>query len=246
MFWYAIEKLFMYSIGISAFGVSVNAVVMVVVTSLLDVPFGVLADRWNRKYTLALGVSALGVSSVVAGSSHNLIVYMLGTAIYGLYLCMTNGTFQALTYDSLQEDGKVDQYAKHQGGSYGISMAGAALSSPLSGLISQRFGYRSSYYLTTAICIVNVIVILSMHEPTFHKLTARTKLRKHIGEASRLLLRNKTLLYLSAMLLVAGMVRSSLNQYGGLYFIAIGFGAVGSGWATGGKMVVRCFWAVVG
>ncbi|MEJ0073488.1 MAG: hypothetical protein WDN27_05420 [Candidatus Saccharibacteria bacterium] len=59
VFWYSVEKLFMYRIGITAFGVSVNAVVLVIVTTLFDVPFGVLADRWNRKYTLALGMLAL-------------------------------------------------------------------------------------------------------------------------------------------------------------------------------------------
>ncbi|MEJ0073486.1 MAG: hypothetical protein WDN27_05410 [Candidatus Saccharibacteria bacterium] len=31
------------------------------------------------------------------------------------------------------------------------------------------------------------------------------------------------------------MLRSTLNEYAGLYFIAIGFGAIGSGWANGGK-----------
>jgi MFS family permease len=100
VFWYSVEKLFMYNIGISAFGVSINAVVLVIITSIFDVPFGVLADRWNRKYTLALGIAALGIASLVAGSSHSLLMYTLGTAFYGIYLCMTNGTFQTITYDS--------------------------------------------------------------------------------------------------------------------------------------------------
>lgn len=235
VFWYAVEKLFMYQIGINAFGVSVNAVVLVIVTTIFDVPFGVLADRWNRKYTLILGVLALGLGSIIAGSSHNLLVYTLGTAIYGLYLCLTNGTFQAITYDSLKEIGKERLYAKHQGGSYGMFMLAIAFASPLGGFMADRFGYPSTYYWSAVVCVVNILVIASMREPAFHKPEAKTKLHRHIGEASRLLLTHKTLAYLGSILLVAGMLRSSLNEYAGLYFIAIGFGAIGSGWANGGK-----------
>ena len=225
----------MYKIGITAFGVSINAVVLVIITSIFDVPFGVLADRWNRKYTLALGILALGIGSLIAGSSHSLLVYTLGTAIYGIYLCMTNGTFQAITYDSLKEVGKEKLYAKHQGGSYALFMAGIAIASPAGGYMAAHFGYRSTYYWSAILCLLNLLIILSLHEPVFHMMEETVSLRMHIGAAYRLILNNKTLAYLSTILLVTGILRSSLNEYAGLYFIAIGFGAIGSGWANGGK-----------
>ena len=225
----------MYHIGISPFGVSVNAIVLVIVTSIFDVPFGVLADRWNRKYTLALGIAALAVGSLIAGASHNLLMYTVGTALYGLYLCMTSGTFQAITYDSLKEIGKENLYAKHQGGSYALFMTGIAIASPLGGFMAAHLGYQSTYYWTVAVCIINILVILSMHEPAFHKPEAHVRLHKYIGSASKIIFNNKTLAYVSSILLVTGVLRSSLNEYAGLYFIAIGFGAIGSGWANGGK-----------
>jgi len=244
VFWYSVEKLFMYRIGISAFGVSVNAVVLVIVTTLFDVPFGVLADRWNRKYTLTLGILALGIGSLIAGASHDLLMYTVGTAVYGLYLCLTNGTYQAITYDSLKEVGMEKSYAKHQGGSYGVFMVAIALASPLGGYLARAHGYRSTYYVSAIICLLNIIVILSMREPIFHKTEAKTKLRQYIGEASKLILNNKTLAYLSSILLVAGMLRSTLNEYAGLYFIAVGFGAIGSGWANGGKWFFWRSWTI--
>ena len=235
VFWYSVEKLFMYRIGISPFGVSVNAVLLVIVTSLFDVPFGVLADRWNRKYTLALGICSLGLSSLILGASHGLSMYLIGTIFYGLYICLTSGTFQAITYDSLQEAGKANLYAKHQGGSYGLFMVGIALASPIGGFLAHSFNYPSTYYLSAAVCVLNLGVILSMHEPKFHKAADGTRFLHHIRHTTHLLLSTKTLLYLSSLLLVVGMLRSSLNEYAGLYFIAIGFGAIGSGWANGGK-----------
>lgn len=235
VFWYAIEKLFMTHIGITAFGVSVNAVVMVIASGMLEVPSGVLADRWNRKYTLALGSLALVISSVVAGSSHNLTMYLISTLIYSAYLSFTSGTFQAITYDTLKEAGREDLYAKHQGGSYAMFMVGAAISAPLGGYIANAFSYRAAYFASATVAAVTLIIIMTMHEPTVHKSDSPLKLYAHIGQAGKILLGNKVLLYLSGILVATGILHSSIVEYAGLYFIAIGFGAIGNGWADGGK-----------
>jgi hypothetical protein len=51
-FWSSIEKLFMLHIGVSPFGIVVNTIVFLVILVAFDVPAGVLADHWKRKYTL--------------------------------------------------------------------------------------------------------------------------------------------------------------------------------------------------
>ncbi len=122
-------------------------------------------------------------------------MYTVGTGIYGLYLCLTNGTFQAITYDILAQEGNATSYAKHQGASYGAVHGEHRVASPLGGFMANSFGYRSTYYWSAVVCAVNILLILSMHEPSFHKLAAKTKLRKHIGEASHVLLTNRTLFY---------------------------------------------------
>ncbi len=57
----------MQSIGISPFGIAINAVVFLLITVIFDVPSGVLADKWNRKYTLVLAILSLGLSSFILG-----------------------------------------------------------------------------------------------------------------------------------------------------------------------------------
>src|SRR5579863_1293199 len=90
--WYSIEKLFMHTIHISNFGIAINAVVFVVVSLLFNIPSGVLADKWNRKYTLMLGIAALGLSTFILGRSSGLESYLFGTAIYALYVALSSGT----------------------------------------------------------------------------------------------------------------------------------------------------------
>src|ERR1700704_365992 len=128
IFWYPVEKLFLESIGVRAFGISVNAIVFLAVMVAFDVPAGVLADRWRRKYTLVLASGALLIAGVIGGISHNLAEYVLSTVFVGCFMVLTSGTSQAMMYDSLRDSGQEKTYDKHQGRSYALFLAGFGFS----------------------------------------------------------------------------------------------------------------------
>ncbi len=241
VFWYGIEKLFMRSIGIGAVGIAVNAIVYVLVSTIFNIPTGILADKWNRKYTLMIGIVALGLSSFIMGHSHGLSTYLFATAIWGLYVVFTSGTYQAMTYDSLAELDRENEYVKQQGRSYGMFLVGVSLSSVIGGYIASRYGYRSAYLLTIIPCILNLVVLASMHEPSFHKDTEGTKLWQHVKKTAKLVTGQQLLFYLAIMFVAATLLNSSQNEYSGLYFIALGFGAIGNGWANAGKWLFSSF-----
>jgi len=113
-FWSSIEKLFMLRIGVSPFGIAVNTIAFLVTLVAFDIPAGVLADHWKRKYTLQLGFLALLLSSVIGGFSQNLDEYVPMTIALGGFIVLTQGTFQALMYDSLEDTGHQASYDKHQ------------------------------------------------------------------------------------------------------------------------------------
>jgi MFS family permease len=237
VFWYAIEKLFLRSIGVSAVGIAVNAIAYVVVSTVFDIPTGILADRWNRKYTLMLGIGCLAISSLIMGLSHGLALYIIATAIWGLYTVFTQGTYQAMTYDSLHELGRQNEYVKQQGRSYGMFLVGVSLSSIFGGYLGQHLGYRSTYFLTLVPCLLNLLVLWSLREPVFHKDTADTKLWAHVKQTVHLLAGQQFLLIISVLFIGISILNYAQNEYGGLYYIALGFGSIGSGWANAGKWI---------
>jgi MFS family permease len=241
VFWYGIEKLFMQSIGISPFGIAVNATVYVVFSMLFNIPAGILADRWSRKYCLMIAVVALGLSSFMLGSSHSLGVYLVGTAVWALYLVLTTGTFQALIYDCLAETGRAHEYVKHQGRSHAAFLAGVGLSSVIGGYMAHALGYRAAFMMTIAPCVVNFFIMMTLHEPKFHKDTSDTKLWQHIHKTFKLITGQQLLLFLSMMLIVAFLVDNVIGEYSNLYFIALGMGAIGNGWASAGKWLSGAF-----
>ena len=241
VFWYGIEKLFLKSLGISTVGIAINAIAFIVVSIIFNVPTGILADRWSRKYTLILGIMALALSSFIMGHSYGLNEYIVATAIWGLYVVLTNGTYQAMTYDTLAEEGREDEYVKHQGRSYGMFLVGVSLSSVIGGYIANKYGYRSTYILTLIPCFINIVVLLSMREPKFHKDIEDTKLWQHVKKTYYLITAEQLLFYLSMLFIAVTLLNSNLNEYAGLYYIALGFGAIGNGWANAGKWITGSF-----
>ena len=57
LLWVPIEKLFMTQIGFDAAAVGAMAAAYAAVTPLLEVPSGILADRWSRRWVMILAVS---------------------------------------------------------------------------------------------------------------------------------------------------------------------------------------------
>lgn len=63
VFWYSIEKLFMYSIGFNDASIGLMAAIYAVMSVLMEVPSGVLADRWSRKGVMILSALSMLLSS---------------------------------------------------------------------------------------------------------------------------------------------------------------------------------------
>ncbi|MCW1907894.1 MAG: MFS transporter [Candidatus Saccharibacteria bacterium] len=168
VFWYGIEKLFMQSIGIDAFGVGIVTAVILVFTLLFDLPMGLVADKWSRKGQLVISAVSLGACSFILGMSNSLTVYIIGVLFYGLYLVNTSGTYQAITYDILHEEGRAKDYTREMGRAYALFLVGAGLANTASGFIAN-IDIRLPFWLSLVPPILNSVIVLSIKEPTFHK-----------------------------------------------------------------------------
>jgi MFS family permease len=73
--WYSIEKLFMRSIGLNDYLITIATLVYIVVMIIANIPLGILADRWSRKgvrISLACGSSTSCRSPLPAARSSSL------------------------------------------------------------------------------------------------------------------------------------------------------------------------------
>jgi hypothetical protein len=104
MLWVPVEKLFQTQIGFDAAAIAVMAVAYAAVVPLLEVPSGILADRWSRSGILIISSAAAAVSALVGGLSHNVATYIVAALILGVYFAMNSGTVDSVVYDTVIEE----------------------------------------------------------------------------------------------------------------------------------------------
>ncbi len=77
MLWVPIEKLFMDEIGFDAATVGIMAAAYAALVPLIEIPSGILADRWSRRGVLIVASSALMLTALVGGLSPSVPLYIV-------------------------------------------------------------------------------------------------------------------------------------------------------------------------
>ena len=116
LFWLPVEKLFMNEIGFDAASIGLMAAAYAAVVPVLEVPSGILADRWSRRGVLMTAGAALAVSALIGGLSHDVPTYILSALALGVFFALSSGTIDSIIYDTvLEETGDSAAFEQHVG-----------------------------------------------------------------------------------------------------------------------------------
>lgn len=91
-------------IGLSITWAPLVLVVMNVAYMLSAYPVGVLADRMPRHHLLLLGAAVLVLANLVLAGAHDAATVLLGVALWGLHMGLTEGVFTAMIADAAPAD----------------------------------------------------------------------------------------------------------------------------------------------
>lgn len=219
VFWYGIEKLFQGSIGINPFGMGVLTALIFAFNFFFDIPAGMLADKWSRKGVLILSTIAMAGCALVGGLSHNFVMYLISSLLYAGYSVSKSGTYQALIYDSLHEADATKEYSKTTGRAWAMFLIGAGVANFVSGFLVHDFGYRFTYFISLIPCAINVLIILSIKEPTFHKAEQKERMLRQVKQVSGVISRLTLLRGLAIIMTTLAAVEVFKGEFGQLYFL---------------------------
>ena len=132
-------------------------VVMNVVYSVSAYPVGRLADKMSRSALLAMGMLALLVADLVLAASNHWAMVLLGVAIWGLHLGMTQGLLAAMVADTAPADLRGTAF-----GAFNL-VSGVALlvASVLAGLLWDQFGAQATFLAGAGFCCITLLYLLS-------------------------------------------------------------------------------------
>ena len=143
--------------GIAMAFVPLVMVAMNVVYAACAYPFGWLSDRVSHTRLLAFGLLVLLLADAVLAYSSDWPVVLLGVALWGVHMGMTQGLLATMVADVAPAD--------LRGTAYGFFnlMCGIAMlvASVMAGWMWDGFGAASTFYAGAAFCVLALAVLVS-------------------------------------------------------------------------------------
>ena len=135
-----------------------------IVSLLCEVPSGMAADLLGRKKILVFGGMCVVLYNLLMAIAPNLFFICLAMGLNAFASTMFSGTFSALTYDSLKQCGKTDDYLKVSANCSQITNLTTALGS-LASTLERFLRFSGFYLLSAAFESIAALATVLMEEP---------------------------------------------------------------------------------
>ncbi|MFH0969986.1 MAG: MFS transporter [Candidatus Diapherotrites archaeon] len=132
---------------------------------LLEIPTGSFADRFGRKYSLALGgiLNALGALLYIAAPRFE--VFLLAEFVWALSCAFTSGADEAILYDTLKSEKKENQAKSAFSWKESIGLIAIGIGSTIGSLTIIPFGLTFPYFLTAGVLFLSGLLAITIKEP---------------------------------------------------------------------------------
>lgn len=174
--------------------------------ALVGVPFGRIADRWNRKYLLALGMiiwSALTAYAAIATSIGGIVISRLGVGIGEAVAAPTATSWIGDLFPATQRSRALAVFM------LGVPIGGA-LSYFFSGPAAQVYGWRVAMALAAAPAMLLLPALLMLREP---ERGATERHRTTDGKSVWTILRIPTLWWIIASGALVNFIMYAVGQF---------------------------------
>ena len=218
--WVPVEKLFQTEIGFDAASIGLMAAAYAAVVPLLEVPSGILADRWSRTGLLVVSAVAAAASALVGGLSHDVVTYIAAAMILGVYFATSSGTVDSVVYDTVvEETGSADLYERVVGRVRIVESAALAGSAVLGGLIAGWTTPRTAYVLTVPVALAAVVAFLRFREPRLHRVAEPVALRRHVATTFTAMTRIPQVRQMLLLAALTAMLSQAVFEFGPLWLV---------------------------
>ncbi|KZZ84580.1 MFS transporter [Bacillus sp. SJS] len=165
VFAYVIERLFAESRGLSVLDMQNLIVFYAVISALLEIPCGALADIWKKKYVLAAGLFICYFEFVASIFAYDLFGFSLAYLAAAIGGSLKSGVMESILYMSLKEHGRVEEYVKWNGRYQFTGNAVLGFSGIAGGYLAYYTSYEITYWLSLISFPLCIYYALTLDEP---------------------------------------------------------------------------------
>ncbi len=166
--WGPVIVVFLVQRNFTLFQVALGDVVYWIIIILFEVPTGVIADKYSRKYSMAIGLAFLSAALFIYSRIATLAVLLFCHVVWGIGTTFISGADVALLYDSLKEMKREDEFSRIMGNAASISFASVGVSCLIGGFIAT-VDIVLPFVLSSIMYAAACIFVLFLIEPHLEK-----------------------------------------------------------------------------
>lgn len=128
---------------------------LVVLGILAEIPTGVVADKWGRKFSVIVGTILLAGGGVVNSLTQSGWELVVGTSLMSIGRAFISGALEAMVYDSMKRDGQEKEWDKLLSTRIQLSLIAYSVAVPLGGYLYTYF-FRLPNILETMVLVLSI------------------------------------------------------------------------------------------
>jgi MFS family permease len=238
---YVIERLFWQQRGMDIQMVVYTEIIYALTVTLLEVPSGIIADKFGRKRMLVADNVLAVAELLLLLFARSFWQFALAIFVAGVGRAFSSGSENALLYDSLLSGGKQDDFEKHLGRIAAIDFTGSMLAAISGGILANYFQLEFNYILSAGSMCAAFALSLSLREPPL--LTKQgdeaVSVAKTIKSAAGIFRANPLVLIYSLTGAVLGSCMIYLDEFWQIVLENIGVSGVFFGAVSAASMLLR-------
>lgn len=225
---YVIERLFWQERGMSVFEVVLCEIIYAITIVLIEIPTGVLADRFGRKTLLVFGAVLSMLEFVILLFAHQFWAFAIVVFLAGIAGACTSGAFNALLYDSLLAVKREKSFEKIIGRCNSLDFVGALLAALAGSLLAKWLGFEFNYIFSAISMGAAFCFTIFLKEPPIEisndGVQIKTgQLKEYVKSSFTFYRNNPKIMVLITNAMAIGACVNYLDEFWQLYLDGIGF-----------------------
>ena len=144
-----------------------------VILLILEIPCGLIADKFNKKFTLILAALSYCAIPFVYGIFVNKILFFVGETLFAFSNALISGTNEAIIYENLKQIGKENRVIKIVARNDGMFLLGLLISAPIGSILANYISIQLVIILMIIPYISSLLITLRIHKTKIAKSTNR-------------------------------------------------------------------------
>ncbi|MDP3093559.1 MAG: MFS transporter [bacterium] len=142
---------------------------------ILEIPTGIVADRFGRKYSLAAGGVIVALAAILYGSFPRFEMFLAGEFLFAIAIAFMSGADKALLYDALKESNREEDSKKVFGRAKSFEYLAMFVSAPLGGIVAAKFGLNAPMLFSCIPFLLAAIIAFLINEPKRYQTTLESR-----------------------------------------------------------------------